>query len=122
MMLDLTQEETEALAILLCRKIDDDRYPLSPRIQTLKTILAKIRREPAREPLPPPKVYAPPRATLANGEIFAGMRGALPPAPATPVIERTLETEFAWLKFMATALWREIRATPGMGAAKICSW
>jgi hypothetical protein len=60
MMLDLTEEETDALARLLSRTIDDDRYPLSPRIHTLKTVLAKIRPEPVREPLPPPKVYAPP--------------------------------------------------------------
>ena len=62
MMLDLTDEETDALARLLSRTIDDDRYPLSPRIQNLKTVLAKIRPEPAREPMPPRKVYAPPRA------------------------------------------------------------
>jgi hypothetical protein len=62
MMLDLTDEETDALARLLSRKIDNDRYPLSPRIQNLKGILAKIRPEPVRMPLPPPKVYAPPRA------------------------------------------------------------
>jgi hypothetical protein len=39
MMLDLTNEETDALARLLSRTIDDDRYPLSPRIQILKDIL-----------------------------------------------------------------------------------
>ena len=44
-MLDLTEEETAALARLLSRTIDDDRYPLSPRIQTLKAVLAKIRPE-----------------------------------------------------------------------------
>ena len=47
--------------------IDGDRYFLSDRIKTLKAIRAKIRPEPAREPLlPPPKCYAPPRATLAE--------------------------------------------------------
>jgi hypothetical protein len=66
MMLDLTEEETDALARLLRQTIDDDRFPLSPRVQMLKSILAKIRPEPAREPLPPPKVYAPPRATAAR--------------------------------------------------------
>jgi hypothetical protein len=60
MMLDLTEEETDALARLLRGTIDGDRYPLSPRVQTLKAILAKIQAEPAHEPLPPPKVYAPP--------------------------------------------------------------
>ena len=48
MTLDLTEEETGALASLLSRTIDDDRYPLSPRIQILKGILAKIRPEPPR--------------------------------------------------------------------------
>jgi hypothetical protein len=66
MMLDLTQKETDALARLLRRTIDDDRYPLSPRIQTLKAVLDKIRPEPVREPLPLPKVYAPSRATAAR--------------------------------------------------------
>ena len=66
MMLDLTEEENDALAKLLSRTIDDDRYPLSPRIQTLKPILAKLRPEPVREPLPPPKVYAPPRLNRAR--------------------------------------------------------
>jgi len=61
MMLDLTDEETAALAGLLSRTIDNDRYPLSPRVQTLKAILGKIRPEPVREPLPPPKHFEPPR-------------------------------------------------------------
>jgi hypothetical protein len=44
--------------------IDGDRYFLSERIKTLKAIRAKLRPEPEREPLPPPpKQYAPPRAT-----------------------------------------------------------
>jgi hypothetical protein len=52
MTLDLTEEETAALARLLTNTIDADRYPLSPRIQLLKGILAKIRPEPKRDPLP----------------------------------------------------------------------
>jgi hypothetical protein len=63
MILDLSDEETAALTRLLTNTIDADRYPLSPRIQTLKAILGKIRQEPVREPLPPLKVYAPPRAS-----------------------------------------------------------
>ena len=63
MTLDLTDLETDALTRLLSNAIDADRFPLSPRVQTLKAILGKIRPEPPREPLPPPKVYAPPRAT-----------------------------------------------------------
>lgn len=59
---DLTDEETAALVRLLSDAIDSDRYPLSPRIQTLKAILAKLKPEPVREPLPPLKVYGPPKA------------------------------------------------------------
>ena len=40
--------------------VENDRYPFSPRIRTLSAILAKLRPEPARKPLPPLKVYAPP--------------------------------------------------------------
>jgi hypothetical protein len=81
MILDLNDDETTALARLLTNRIDADRYPLSPRIQTLKGILAKLRPEPARESLPPPKVYirrrGPPNregAAPQGGE----RRGAIP--------------------------------------------
>jgi hypothetical protein len=60
--LDLTDEEKTALERELRRIIADARYPLSPRIQTLKAILNKIRPEPIREPLPELKHYDPPRA------------------------------------------------------------
>jgi hypothetical protein len=50
----------------LNRTIDHDRYPLSPRIQTLKGILEKIRPQPVPERLPPMKQYEPPRATAAR--------------------------------------------------------
>jgi hypothetical protein len=66
MIVDLTREETGALARLLSQTINSHRYPLSPRIQTLKAILAKITPEPAREHSPPPKVYAPRRPALAR--------------------------------------------------------
>jgi hypothetical protein len=58
--LDLTDEETAALTKELHDIVESDRYPLSPRIRTLRGILAKLRLEPVREPLPPLKVYAPP--------------------------------------------------------------
>ena len=44
----------------------NDRYPLSERIRPLRAILAKLRPEPVREPLPLPKVSAPPRAAAAR--------------------------------------------------------
>jgi hypothetical protein len=59
-------EETNALARLLTTTIDADRIPLSPGIQIEKAILAKIRPEPAREPLQPLKRYAPPPAVATR--------------------------------------------------------
>jgi hypothetical protein len=57
----LTEEEAAALLRELDEIIESERYFLSPRIRTLSAILAKLKPEPAREPLPPPrKVYAPP--------------------------------------------------------------
>jgi hypothetical protein len=50
---DLTDEETDALIRLLRDAIDADHYPLSPRVQMWKGILAKIRPEAKPEPLPP---------------------------------------------------------------------
>jgi hypothetical protein len=51
---------TEALVRLPSRTIDEDRYPLSPRIVALKEILGQLRPEPEREPLPPRRHYEPP--------------------------------------------------------------
>jgi hypothetical protein len=61
MHLDLTDEEAAALIRELRDTVESDRYPFSPRIRTLRAILAKLRPDPIREPLPPPKVYAPRR-------------------------------------------------------------
>jgi hypothetical protein len=59
--LELSDEQTEALLRELSQIIEYDRYPLSPRIRTLKEILGKLRPEPARPAAsPPPRVYAPP--------------------------------------------------------------
>ena len=64
--LDLSDEEAAALIKELADITGNDRYPFSSRIQTLRAILAKLRPEPVREPLPPPRVYAPPRATATR--------------------------------------------------------
>jgi hypothetical protein len=58
--LDLTDDEAAALTQELHDIVESDRYPFSPRIRTLRGVLAKLRPEPVREPLPPPKVYEPP--------------------------------------------------------------
>ena len=60
MHLDLTDDEAAALTQELHEIVENDRYPFSPGISTLSGILAKLRPEPARKPLPPVKVYAPP--------------------------------------------------------------
>jgi hypothetical protein len=67
MNLDPTDEETEALLKELNDLIDGDRYQFSARVRMLKGIRNKIRPEPLRAPLPPPpRQYAPPRATAAK--------------------------------------------------------
>jgi hypothetical protein len=72
----LTMTEKTATA-LLKRTIDDDRYPLSPRIGVLRGILAKLQPpKPAPAPLPPPRQYSPPRGSArqrwARGGIMEG--------------------------------------------------
>jgi hypothetical protein len=64
--LHLSDEEAAALLRELDRVIDNDRYPFSPRIRTLTVIRDKIRPPPAREPLPPLRSYAPPRAKASR--------------------------------------------------------
>jgi hypothetical protein len=54
--LDLTDEETLALLNLLTETIDNDRYPLSPRIRMLRGILAKFG---PMGPAPPPPARPP---------------------------------------------------------------
>jgi hypothetical protein len=56
----LCPDEADALATLLTRTIDSDRYPFSPRIRTLKAILAKLAPQPVQEPvlLPPGYVHS----------------------------------------------------------------
>jgi hypothetical protein len=62
MNIDLSDQETAAIIRELRDIIQNDRYPLSPRIRILRAILDNLEPPPVREPLPPPKVYAPPRA------------------------------------------------------------
>jgi hypothetical protein len=60
-LLPLTDDEKSALTALLKRIIDEDRYPLSPRIGGLRGILAKLEApKPVPAPLPPLKRYEPP--------------------------------------------------------------
>jgi hypothetical protein len=53
---DLTDDDKAILVELLRETIDRDRFPLSPRIKSLKAVLAKLDPPaPRPEPLPPPK-------------------------------------------------------------------
>ena len=54
MHLDLTDEEAAALTQELHDIVENDRYPYSPRIRTLRGILAKLRPEPVRDPMVAP--------------------------------------------------------------------
>jgi len=53
MHLDLSDEAAAALTRELHHIVESDRYPFSPRIRTLKAILAKLD-PPAPRPEPPP--------------------------------------------------------------------
>ena len=69
----LTDDEKTALVALLKRTIDEDRYPFSPRIYTLRGILAKLEPpRPAPAPLLPQKAYAPPRGSAKQRRAARG--------------------------------------------------
>jgi hypothetical protein len=56
MQLDLTDEEAEALTTCLRRTIQDDSYPIPPRVGPLKNVLLKLDPIPQQRPThsPPP--------------------------------------------------------------------
>jgi hypothetical protein len=60
MHLDLSDNEPATLAHELRNIVENDRYPFSPRIRRLGHVLTKLRPKRVCEPLPPPKVRAPP--------------------------------------------------------------
>ena len=72
--LDLSDDKAAALIKELRTTIDNDRYPFSNRVHTLKAILAKLRPKPVRELLPPPKICAPLQATAAKKTV-PGLNG-----------------------------------------------
>ena len=55
--LDLTDEEKQALIALLRRTLEYGRYPLAPRLDPLKAILAKLD-PPPPQPAPLPSLPA----------------------------------------------------------------
>ena len=66
MKFDLSDEQAAALTKELSDIVENDRWPFSPRIWMLKSILAKLRPELVRQPLSPVKRHDPPRATAAK--------------------------------------------------------
>ena len=54
MNLDLTEEEERTLAALLRQTLDYARYPLAPRLDPLKSILAKLDPPTPKPPTPKP--------------------------------------------------------------------
>jgi hypothetical protein len=67
MTVDLPDEEAAALTRYLRQKLDDERFPLAPRLNPLKAVLAKVDPPaPRPEPLPPLKPGKGP--TVGRGE------------------------------------------------------
>jgi hypothetical protein len=62
------RHQTAALTRLLRDTIDDDRYPLSPRIRLLQAVLDQLDPPPVREAPPPLKTRDPPRSIRADGD------------------------------------------------------
>jgi hypothetical protein len=84
MNLDRSDEENTALIRKLDRIIEDDRFPMSPRIMTLKAIRTKLRPEPIREPLPPPNITS--RRGLSEDGGGADRRKPKPPHHMTELL------------------------------------
>ncbi len=66
-MADLTDDDKADLAALLRDTIAADRFPLSPRVRTWKSILEKLEPPaPKRAPLPPMKPAGEPSMVVAR--------------------------------------------------------
>jgi hypothetical protein len=78
--LDLSDDEAAALATLLTRTIDSDRYPFPERIRTLKVIRAKL-----------PAGACPQALAAAEGLCAAPSNGR----PKTP--RRAIGTYASWI-------------------------
>jgi hypothetical protein len=66
--LALSNDDIRDLTTILKRLIREAKYPFSPEARRWKELLAKLDPEAVKqlEPAPPPKVYAPPRATVTG--------------------------------------------------------
>jgi hypothetical protein len=62
---DLTDEELAGLTAVLRRTIENDRFPLAPRLEPLRSALAKPAAAPASgSPKPPKAAHEPPEAEV----------------------------------------------------------
>ena len=61
MYLDLTDEEAEALTTCLRRTIQDDSYPIAPRLGPLKNVLFRLDPMPQQRPTHSPSPGGPTR-------------------------------------------------------------
>ena len=79
--IDLSDDELAALAAALRRLIEDDKFPRAPRLDPLRSALAKL--EPAAAPKPGRSPKAPPPAKadkVTTPKISPGFKlGRLPP-------------------------------------------
>ena len=66
---DLTDDELAAVVAALRKLIDEDKFPLSPRLRPLRSALAK---------LDPPKPKAPPKPPIAGASEAAIRRRKRP--------------------------------------------
>src|SRR5207253_4367658 len=69
---DLTPEEYAEVVRLVRSAIDGERYVLSPRVKRLKSILAKLDREPERPTAIP---YPAPRPSAQPSFLYTKLRG-----------------------------------------------
>ena len=58
--IDLTDDELAAVTAAIRRLIDEDRFPYAPRLDPLRSALAKLGAAPKLTPDPPPPKTPPP--------------------------------------------------------------
>ena len=65
--IDLTDDELAAVTAAVRRTLDEDKYPLAPRLKPLRAALAKLDPASAPKPLPEPKPPLPEAPSRGRG-------------------------------------------------------